>query len=184
MKVMATKLDGVLLFQPVAFGDARGYLMEAWSSERYRSAGVAEDFVQDNVSVSSRGTLRGLHLQQPHGQGKLVTALQGEIFDVVVDVRRGSPTFGQWEGFVLSDENHNQLYVPPGFAHGFCVVSEKTLVHYKCTDFYVPDACLFLAWNDPELAIRWPVDSPLLSPRDASASTLAALGDKLPLYSP
>jgi dTDP-4-dehydrorhamnose 3,5-epimerase len=168
-----TALDGVLVIEPAVFGDARGFFFESWHRERYAGHGVPDTFVQDNVSRSTRGTLRGLHVQEPFAQGKLVQVLDGEVFDVAVDVRAGSPTFGRWVGERLSSENHRQIYVPPGFAHGFCVLSPSVLLSYKCTELYHPEAELSIAWNDPALAIAWPITDPLLSMKDAAAPVLA-----------
>jgi dTDP-4-dehydrorhamnose 3,5-epimerase len=183
MKVTATALPGVLLVEPNVVGDARGYFVELWVRERYALAGIAPDFVQDNLSRSRRGILRGLHLQHPHGQGKLVSALDGEVFDVAVDVRTGSPTFGQWIGHALSAENHHQMWIPPGFAHGFCVTSESAVLAYKCTDAYHPESELGVLWNDPEIGIEWPVANPVLSARDARHPRLAQIDvRRLPTY--
>ena len=166
MKVTATKLTGVLIIEPQMFGDIRGFFMETWNRNRYVKVGLPADFVQDNLSFSGWGVLRGLHFQNPNAQGKLVFVLQGEVFDVAVDIRVGSPTFGQWVGITLSGENKRQLYIPEGFAHGFCVVSEAALVAYKCTDFYHPQADGGIAWNDPDIGIKWPIDTPILSEKD------------------
>jgi dTDP-4-dehydrorhamnose 3,5-epimerase len=182
MRVLQTKLDGVLIIEPDVFGDARGYFLESWSQARYVEAGLPAQFVQDNVSRSARGTLRGLHLQSPpHGQGKLVHVLEGEVFDVAVDVRVDSPTFGRWVGERLSASNHRQIYVPPGFAHGFCVLSEHALFAYKCTTPYAPSAEVSVLWNDPEIGIDWPVREPLLSKKDVAAQPLRAIArERLP----
>ncbi len=180
LTVHDTGLPGVLRVVPRAFGDERGYFYESWSSRLYAETGIPDRFVQDNISKSTQGTLRGLHLQHPHGQGKLVHTLVGEVFDVAVDVRVGSSTFGQWYGEYLSEENKHQLYVPPGFAHGFCVVSDEALFAYKCTEHYHPESDLCIAWNDPDIGIRWPVAEPTLSPKDRVAPRLSALRDRLP----
>lgn len=172
MKVFETKLSGVVRIEPRVFGDSRGYFMETWNQSDYAQAGLNTSFVQDNLSFSSRGVLRGLHFQNPNGQGKLVYVLQGAVFDVAVDIRAGSPTFGQWAGFTLSAENHHQLYIPAGFAHGFCVISETALFAYKCTDFYNPDAEDGIIWNDSDLAIDWPITTPVLSEKDRKYSRL------------
>jgi dTDP-4-dehydrorhamnose 3,5-epimerase len=183
MSVRETDLPGVLVLEPPRYRDDRGYFMEVWEERRYAAAGLPERFVQDNISVSKEGVLRGLHFQHPHPQGKLVTVLEGEIFDVAVDIRRGAPTFGQWVGETLSQENGRQLYVPEGFAHGFAVRSGRALVHYKCTDFYAPDCEQSLHWNDPELNIAWPVDAPIVSDKDEAAPTLETIdSDALPAY--
>lgn len=159
-------LHGLIEFMPTHFGDTRGFFLQTWHSREYAEAGVPGIFVQDNLSLSQRGTLRGLHYQKPRTQGKLVFVLSGEVWDVAVDLRKGSPTFGKWEAFTLSEEIHNQLYIPPGFAHGFCVLSEEALFTYKCTDFYAPECEHGIIWNDPDLGIPWPVKDPILSPKD------------------
>ncbi|HYE37890.1 dTDP-4-dehydrorhamnose 3,5-epimerase [Methylocaldum sp.] len=183
MNIESTPLPGVLLIKPDVFGDTRGFFLETWNRRRYREAGLDREFVQDNVSLSRKGILRGLHFQNPGPQGKLVQALQGEVFDVAVDIRVGSPTFGRWFGALLSEENHHQLYVPEGFAHGFCVVSETALFSYKCTDFYNPSAEYSLRWDDPDLGIAWPIDNPVLSTKDESARFLKDFPrDTLPVW--
>lgn len=166
LKVTGTALPGVLLLETRVFHDERGYFLESWSEARYAAAGLPSRFVQDNLSHSRGGVLRGLHFQEPHAQGKLVTVLRGEVFDVAVDVRVGSPTFGRWEGFTLSAESGRQLWLPPGFAHGFVVTSADALFSYKCTEYYHPQAERTLLWNDPELGIDWPVEQPLVSEKD------------------
>jgi dTDP-4-dehydrorhamnose 3,5-epimerase len=183
MKVVPTSLPGVLLIEPVLFRDSRGHFLESWHQERYGDAGLPEEFVQDNVSLSSHGVLRGLHFQQPHPQGKLVSVLYGAVFDVVVDVRIGSPTFGSWTGYVLSEENSRQLFVAPGLAHGFVVTSDVALFSYKCTDYYRPSAETTLLWNDPELAITWPVATPKVSAKDQAGFRLRDLPEeRLPRF--
>lgn len=172
MNIIETKLPGVVIVEPKVFGDTRGFFFETWNRERYEAAGIAARFVQDNVSFSRKGILRGLHFQNPHAQGKLVFVLQGEVFDVAVDIRPASPTFGQWASCVLSAENKRQMFVPEGFAHGFCVTSEAALFAYKCTDVYTPAAEGVVLWNDPDLGIPWPVADPSLNPRDAQAPRL------------
>lgn len=172
MIVETTSLPGVLLIKPDVFGDSRGYFIESWNRRRYAKAGLDRDFVQDNLSLSRRGILRGLHFQNPGAQGKLVQVLQGEVFDVAVDVRLGSPSFGQWYGAILSEENHHQLWVPEGFAHGFCVTSDMALFSYKCTELYNPKAEFSLRWDDPDLGIAWPVENPALSAKDQGAAFL------------
>ena len=172
MNVIPTKLEGALIVEPRVFEDERGFFMETWNARRYRQHGLPERFVQDNVSFSRKGVLRGLHFQNPHPQGKLVSVLRGEVFDVAVDLRKDSPTFGQWTSVILSAENHRQFYVPEGFAHGFAVLSDAALVHYKCTDFYDPAGDAGLRWDDPDLAIDWPVKDPVLSAKDAAAPLL------------
>ncbi len=171
MNVIQTAIPGVLLIAPVVRRDARGVFVEVWHAERYRSAGIALPFVQDNHSRSSRGTLRGLHYQIQQPQGKLVRVAAGEVFDVAVDLRRSSPTFGRWVGTVLSGENHHQLWIPPGFAHGFYVLSETADLLYKCTDLYAPQHDRSLKWDDPEVGVDWPlVGPPLLSPKDQAGA--------------
>jgi len=183
MNILKTTLPGLLLLEPDVHGDDRGYFMETWRSERYAELGLPGQFVQDNLSFSGQGVLRGLHCQHPHGQGKLVTVLQGEVFDVAVDVRYGSPTFGQWEGVSLNGKTRHQFYIPPGYAHGFCVVSETALFIYKCTDYYQPETEFGVAWDDPEIAIDWPISSPLLSAKDAHAPCLGDIpASRLPVY--
>ncbi|MEO8796376.1 MAG: dTDP-4-dehydrorhamnose 3,5-epimerase [Polyangiaceae bacterium] len=172
MNIVETSLPGVLLIEPRVFGDARGFFFESFHQERYAKAGITQPFVQDNVSRSAKGTLRGLHFQEPKGQGKLVFVTQGSVFDVVVDVRKGSPSFGESFGVELSDENHKQLWVPAGFAHGFCVTSDLADFAYKCTSYYAPEHERAILWNDPALAIAWPASVPTLSPKDAAAPLL------------
>jgi dTDP-4-dehydrorhamnose 3,5-epimerase len=175
MHVTPTALADVLVVQPQVHADARGYFMEAFHAERYARVGIAGPFVQDNVSFSRRGVLRGLHYQWPNPQGKLVSVLQGEVFDVAVDIRRQSPTFGRWVGVNLSGDNLRQLWIPPGFAHGFCVTSETALVAYKCTALYAPECDRAIRWDDPDIGIRWPVVAPELSAKDAAAGPLATV---------
>lgn len=172
MKVETTSIPGVLLFEPRVHRDDRGFFTETFHADRYREAGLAYDFIQDNHSRSTRGTLRGLHAQLEKPQGKLVRCPIGEIWDVAVDMRPGSATFGQWVGYTLSEENFRQLWIPPGFAHGFCVLSEIAHVEYKCTDGYNHGDELGLLWNDPQIGIQWPVEEPLLSPKDAGGRPL------------
>ena len=173
MKCNTTSLAGVYLLEPRVFVDARGRFLESWHERRYRELGIAGPFVQDNASVSSRGVLRGLHYQWPHPQGKLVSVLEGEIFDVAVDLRAGSETFGKWSGHTLSSANGHQLYVPEGFAHGFLVLSEQAVVSYKCTDYYDPTSEAALLWNDPAIGIEWPIEDPILSEKDRTARPLS-----------
>lgn len=174
MKVIPTELEGVLVIEPVVHRDARGFFLESWRESRYREHGVDVPFVQDNHSRSLRGTLRGLHVQlAPRPMAKLLRCVAGAIFDVAVDVRRGSPTYGGWVGFELSADNFRQLFLPAGFAHGFCVVSETAEVEYKCSEIYAPEHEIAIAWNDPRIGIRWPVAEPTLSPRDRDAPPLA-----------
>jgi len=183
VKVIETGLPGVLLLEPKVFGDARGFFMETWQAARYREAGMPERFVQDNHSRSRRGVLRGLHYQLTQPQGKLVWVTRGAVFDVAVDIRRGSPNFGRWYGCVLDDVDHRQLYIPPGFAHGFCVVSEEADFFYKCTDYYHPQSEQGIAWNDPEIGIDWPLREVSLSGKDQQNPRLSAQApENLPIY--
>ena len=183
MKLRETTLPGVLVIEPDVYGDERGFFKETWNRQRYSEVGLDRDFVQDNVSFSRKGILRGLHFQNPKLQGKLVQVLQGEVYDVAVDVRGGSPDFGRWMGVALSADNHRQLYIPEGFAHGFCVTSETALFCYKCTDFYDAKAEYSLRWNDPDLAIDWPFADPDLSAKDAEGYLLRDIPRAcLPLY--
>lgn len=183
MKIYDAGLNGLLVCQPQVFRDERGWFRETWREPAYQQAGIREQFVQDNLSYSRHGVLRGLHFQHPHGQGKLVSVVRGEVYDVAVDLRVGSPTFAQWRGFVLSEENALQVYIPPGFAHGFLVISDDALFLYKCTALFRPDADRNLAWNDPEMNIPWPILEPVLSPRDRSAPTLSLINSgSLPHY--
>lgn len=180
MRFEPTAIEGVLLVEPDVFRDPRGFFMEAYHARKYAEGGIPVEFVQDNHSLSVGGTLRGLHAQEKHPQGKLVRAIEGVVFDVAVDIRRGSPTFGKWVGYELSSENHRQLYTPPGLAHGFCVLSERAQVEYKCTDFYDPDDEFGIIWNDPEIAIDWPIESPVLSGKDAALPRLSEVLERLP----
>ncbi len=180
MEVFKTSLPGVVIIEPKVFGDERGFFLETFQADRYRElAGIDLPFVQDNHSRSAKGVLRGLHFQKTKPQGKLVRVVRGEVFDVAVDVRSGSSTFGQWEGVVLSEENKRQFWVPPGFAHGFVVLSDVADFEYKCTDYYDPNDEGSLAWNDPDVGITWPLDkldvSPQLSAKDMEAGSLASL---------
>ena len=181
MKVTQTPLAGLLIIEPKVFGDERGFFLETWSRQRYQEMGINVDFVQDNLSFSRRGVLRGLHFQNPQPQGKLVYVLQGEVFDVAVDIRKGSPTFGQWHGVVLSDDNKRQFWVPAGFAHGFCVTSDTALFTYKCTELYAPQHERSIRWDDPSLAIDWPITEPQVSDKDRLAPLLADI-DPAHLY--
>jgi dTDP-4-dehydrorhamnose 3,5-epimerase len=173
MKIIETELPGVLVLEPRVFSDDRGFFLETFHVTRYAAAGIPTEFPQDNLSRSVRGTLRGLHFQEPHGQGKLVQVIRGAVFDVAVDIRRGSPTFGRWIGVELSDAAPRQMWIPPGFAHGFCVTSESADFHYKCTTLYAPEAERSIRWDDPQIGIVWPVREPILSKKDAAAPTLA-----------
>lgn len=184
MKVTATELRDVLLIAPRVVGDARGWFFESWQRERYAEVGIVGDFVQDNQSFSGRGILRGLHIQNPFGQGKLVQVIQGEVFDVAVDVRRGSPDFGRWTGARLSGENKHQLWVPKGFLHGFSVLSDAALLSYKCTELYHPETEFAVRWDDPDIGIDWPgAGRPLLSDKDRDAPLLRDIpATRLPVY--
>ncbi|KJY79062.1 dTDP-4-dehydrorhamnose 3,5-epimerase [Vibrio nigripulchritudo] len=167
MKVKNTKIEGLILLEPEVHGDKRGFFMESYHEDKYHKAGIREKFVQDNRSKSRKNVLRGLHYQKEKPQGKLVSVLDGKIFDVAVDLRLDSKTFGMWESFILSSSNNYQLYIPPGFAHGFCVLSEQADFIYKCTEFYSPQDECGLVWNDKTLNIKWPVDDPIISEKDA-----------------
>lgn len=184
MRFLTPGIPGVLIVEPDVHRDARGYFFEAYHARKYREGGIPGDFVQDNESKSAQGTLRGLHGQLTKPQGKLVRVIEGEVYDVAVDVRRGSPTFGKWVGVNLSAENARQLWVPPDFLHGFCVLSPVARMQYKVTDFYDPKDEFGVIWNDPELAVDWPVTAPVLSPRDAGQPLLSAIRDRLPVYRP
>jgi dTDP-4-dehydrorhamnose 3,5-epimerase len=166
MNVITCDSPGLITIEPKVFGDARGFFMESWNQQRYREAGLDWNFVQDNLSFSRRGILRGLHFQNPKGQGKLVYVLQGEVFDVAVDIRKNSPTFGRWHGLILSAENKKQFFVPAGFAHGFAVLSETALFAYKCTELYTPQHEVSILWNDPDIGVKWPLEAPSLSEKD------------------
>ena len=180
MRVVPTELPGVLVVEPTVHRDARGFFLESYNERRYREAGIDDRFVQDNHSRSARGTLRGLHAQLRHPQGKLVRVIEGEIWDVAVDIRPGSPTYRRWVGVVLSAENHRQIWVPGGFAHGFCVLSEIAQVEYKVTTYWERDDEIVIAWDDPALAIAWPMaEPPLLSDKDRSAPRLAEIEPQL-----
>lgn len=179
MKVTTLTIPEVLLIEPEVFKDDRGFFTETYNKQRYSAIGLPE-FVQDNHSKSSHGTLRGLHYQLTKPQGKLVRVTQGEVFDVAVDIRVNSPNFGKWVGVTLSAENHKQLYIPEGFAHGFCVTSDSAEFHYKCTNFYAPDDSHSIAWNDPTCNITWPIGFPLLSKQDANAQRLLQIVEQLP----
>lgn len=183
MKVLPTELSGVLIVEPTVYEDGRGFFMETFQAAQYADHGIPGPFVQDNLSLSTEGVLRGLHFQNPHPQGKLVRVYVGEVYDVVVDIRLGSPTFGQWVAVRLSGENKRQLYVPEGCAHGFCVTSESALLGYKCSDYYRPAHERTIRWDDPKIAIDWPFAAPTLSDKDREGRTLAEIGaDALPKF--
>jgi dTDP-4-dehydrorhamnose 3,5-epimerase len=172
MEVIEAGLPGLKIIQPKVFRDPRGFFLETYNSQRYRDAGIPDRFVQDNVSLSAKGILRGLHFQKPSTQGKLVTVLKGEVFDVAVDIRVGSPTFGKWFGLRLNEESLKQLWIPAGFAHGFVVTSEVAIFSYKCDAFYKPEAEYSILWNDPDIGIEWPELAPTLSRKDENGKLL------------
>ena len=181
MKAHETELKGLMVIEPDCFGDQRGFFMETWQKERYCELGIGEEFVQDNLSYSEHGILRGLHYQKPQGQGKLVFVIEGEVYDVAVDIRKGSPTFGRWAGHYLSGDNKRQLFIPAGFAHGFCVTGEKALFAYKCTDYYNRESEKGVIYNDPDLGIKWPVETPVISDKDRELPRLKDINsDDLP----
>jgi dTDP-4-dehydrorhamnose 3,5-epimerase len=184
MKVINTSLPGALILEPQVFGDARGFFYESFNERKFREAGLELDrFVQSNVSRSAQGVLRGLHYQWPNPQGKLVNVVEGEVYDVAVDIRRGSPTFGQSVGVMLTASNHRHFWIPEGFAHGFCVVSEFATFTYQCTTLYDPQADAGIRWNDAALGIDWPVSDPLLSDKDRQTPLLADVpSERLPVY--
>ena len=182
MNILQTRLPGVLIIEPAVYRDERGWFLETYHAAKYQDGGIPLSFVQDNCSSSVRGTLRGLHAQMLRPQGKLVRVIRGEIFDVAVDIRRGSPTFASWESVLLTADNFKQIYIPPGFAHGFCVLSDIAEVEYKCTDIYTPGDEIMIAWNDSQIGIHWPHNYPILSPKDAAGQSLKILWDKLPEY--
>lgn len=182
MNIQSTSLLSLRIIEPDVFRDSRGCFLETYNERSYRGGGIHAGFVQDNQSISTRGTLRGLHAQRRHPQGKLVRALSGAIFDVAVDIRRGSPTFLQWYGTELTGRNFRQIYIPPGFAHGFCVMSDEAVVEYKCTDFYYPDDQITIAWNDPSIDVEWPITAPTLSEKDHLARPVAEQMQRLPFF--
>ena len=175
MKTTPTSLEEIIIVEPRVFDDERGYFLETFSQRRYRECGINRAFVQDNLSFSARNTLRGLHFQITHPQAKLIHVVSGEIFDVAVDIRPGSPTFGKWVGVYLSEKNKRQLFIPEGFAHGFCVLSPSAHVIYKCSDYYRPDDEGGILWSDPGIGIDWPVKNPLMSPKDRNFPRLSQL---------
>jgi dTDP-4-dehydrorhamnose 3,5-epimerase len=182
VRAVPTDLPGVLVIDPDVHRDSRGFFLETYRADKYRAVGIAATFVQDNHSQSRYGTIRGLHLQVTRPQSKLIRVIEGEIYDVAVDVRRGSPTFGRWVGTVLSAESLRQCFIPEGFAHGFSVLSPVAQIEYKCSDFYDPAAELGIAWNDPAIGIAWGVANPTLSERDRRHAPLGALTERLPRY--
>ena len=185
MKVIETALPGALIIDPQVFGDARGFFYESYNKSTWEAAGIRAEFIQSNVSRSARGVLRGLHYQWPNPQGKLVSVLEGEVYDVAVDIRRGSPTFGQSVGVMLTAENHRHFWIPEGFAHGFCVLSEFATFTYQCTALYDAKADAGIRWNDAELGIDWPLSEPLLSAKDGKTPFLKDVApERLPVYAP
>lgn len=181
MEVLETGIPGLVVIEPVVHGDKRGFFMETWSASRYGSHGLPKAFAQTNLSRSGPGVIRGLHYQHPQSQGKLVSVLEGRAFDVAVDIRSDSPTFLQWAGVELSSDNHRQLYVPEGFAHGFCVLGDSVLLSYQCTTEYRAEYDSVIAWNDPDIGVRWPLESGQLSQKDVAAPRLADLpSERLP----
>jgi dTDP-4-dehydrorhamnose 3,5-epimerase len=185
VNVIKTGIPGLIVIEPRVHGDSRGFFMESWNEERYRELGISARFVQSNLSRSGPGVVRGLHYQYPRPQGKLVSVLEGRAFDVAVDIRTDSPTFRQWAGVELSAENHRQLYIPEGFAHGFCVLGDSVLLSYLCTDVFCAEYDAAIAWNDPEIGISWPVSSGQLSAKDAAAPLLKEVAaDALPRILP
>jgi dTDP-4-dehydrorhamnose 3,5-epimerase len=185
MKVIETALPGAVVLEPKVFGDERGFFYESYNRDSYYAAGISVDFIQSNVSRSARGVLRGLHYQWPNPQGKLVSVLEGEVYDVAVDIRRGSPTFGRWAGVMLTADNHRHFWIPEGFAHGFCVLSEFATFAYQCTALYDAKADAGIRWNDANIGIDWPLSEPLLSDKDSKTPLLKDVpSDRLPLLSP
>ena len=179
MNIITTQLDGVIIIEPEVFRDNRGFFMETYSRDRYKEAGVVCDFVQDNLSYSMKGTLRGLHFQAKRPQAKFVQVITGEIFDVAVDIRPGSSTFGKWAGVYLSEENRRQLFIPEGFAHGFCVISETAYFLYKCSDFYFQHDEGGIIWSDPDIGIDWPVKDPIVSEKDKQLPRLLGIRERI-----
>ncbi len=172
MQITKTELDGVLIIEPKVHSDVRGSFYECYVKQKYIDHGIQDEFIQDNHSISNKNVLRGLHFQENPAQAKLVRVTYGEVFDVAVDIRKGSPTFGKWFGTRLSGENHLQMYIPVGFAHGFCVLSERAEFLYKCSEYYTPSGERAILWNDPDIGIDWPVENPLLSEKDKKAPRL------------
>ena len=183
MNIIETEIKGVLVIEPDVFYDDRGFFLESYNQDRFQELGIQSNFVQDNLSLSKYGTLRGLHYQHPHEQAKLVQVIQGAVFDITVDIRTESPTFGKWIGIELSAENKKQMLIPEGFAHGYCVLRDTAVFQYKCSDFYVPDCEGGILWSDPDLAIDWPVNSPIVSDKDSKLPFLRDIPkDRLPFY--
>jgi dTDP-4-dehydrorhamnose 3,5-epimerase len=185
MRIVETALPGAFVIEPQVFGDARGFFYESYNEAKYREAGIDRRFVQSNVSRSAKGVLRGLHYQWPNPQGKLVSVLEGEVYDVAVDIRRGSPTFGRWAGVMLTADNHRHFWIPEGFAHGFCVLSEFATFTYQCTALYDREGDAGIRWNDADIGIDWPVSAPLLSEKDTRAPFLKDVpAERLPTFAP
>lgn len=185
MKLIETALPGCVVIEPAVHGDERGFFFESWNAERFARHGLDMRFVQSNVSSSGRGVLRGLHYQWPRPQGKLVSVLEGEVYDVAVDIRHGSPHFGRWAAAILSAENRRQFLIPEGFAHGFAVLSERAVFSYLCTDVYVKEADAGIRWNDERIGVDWPISDPILSGKDALAPFLADVPpERLPVFMP
>jgi dTDP-4-dehydrorhamnose 3,5-epimerase len=183
MKIIELELPGVKIIEPDVFLDSRGYFLETYQESRYREIGIDVSFVQDNLSFSTQGTLRGLHFQYPHSQAKLAQVVRGEVLDVIVDIRRNSPTFGCWEGVRLSEKNHKQLFVPEGFAHGYCVLSDEAIFAYKCSDVFTPECEKGVLWSDQDIGIDWPVKTPILSEKDRRYPCLKNIPEEdLPEY--
>lgn len=183
MNIIETTLPGVIVIEPKVFTDSRGFFMETYQAERYQSAGIHDVFVQDNFSRSTKGVLRGLHYQVQQAQGKLIYVTRGIVFDVAVDIRKGSPTFGQYYSHILSEDNHRQMYIPAGFAHGFCVLTDVADFGYKCTDYYAPEHERAIQYNDPDIGVEWPVKDAVVSDKDKNAPALSRMSDDdLPVY--
>jgi dTDP-4-dehydrorhamnose 3,5-epimerase len=183
MKIITSSIEGILIIEPKIFKDKRGFFMETYNQARYNESGINATFVQDNLSYSQKNTLRGLHFQIKHPQAKLIQVISGEIFDVTVDLRPGFATFGKWTGFYLSGENRRQVFIPEGFAHGFCVLSEFAFFHYKCSDFYAQDDEGGIIWSDPDIGIEWPIQNPIISEKDKQYQKLSNLtADELPSF--
>ena len=180
MKISETSLKGVFIIEPSVFSDNRGCFLETFNTNKYQQSGISADFIQDNQSVSKKGVLRGLHGQSPRSQAKLVRVVKGRVFDVAVDARKKSPGFGKWGSTELSEDNYKQLFIPKGFLHGFCVLSDTAVFEYKCDEYYYPDDEITVRWDDPQVGINWPVKEPVLSDKDATAPLLSEIMDKLP----